>query len=146
MALMLTLALASALNIVAAAPLRATMPCPTAASTQQRSMHSTPLTRPAAMASEKRFSRTRTAVGASPDLTAKQMECSEDAWGGGRGVVFVRRGWGGGEAVAKGGGVAAGRAAAPHLRPGLRGASWGKESPGLEACIRRRHHQRLLRS
>ncbi len=47
MALMLTLALASALIMVAATPLRATMPCPTAASTQQLGMTWMADTRPA---------------------------------------------------------------------------------------------------
>jgi hypothetical protein len=51
MALMLTLALASAPTMVAATPLRFTMPWPTAASTQQLLMACTAETRPAAMAS-----------------------------------------------------------------------------------------------
>ncbi len=49
---MLMLALASAPNMVAATPLRLAIWCPTAASTQQLSIFSTLLMRPAAMASE----------------------------------------------------------------------------------------------
>ena len=77
---MLTFALASAENIVAATPLRSHMPRPTAASTAQSLITSTAEMRPAAIASAKRALSAPTALSASSPLTAKQMECSEEAW------------------------------------------------------------------
>ena len=60
--LMLMLALASAENMVAATPFREAIWWPTAASTQQSSIFSTLLMRPAPIASENLWARRRLAV------------------------------------------------------------------------------------
>ena len=80
MATTFTDACASASKSIAETPGVWHMFLPTAASTAQSSTVEISLMRPAAMAFSKRADSARLAASASCERTAKQMECSEDAW------------------------------------------------------------------